>query len=330
LSRSLIVLPDDTVQPVLDAINGAAKSLRIKMANISAPPMWKAMAAASARGVRVRVMLDSNRVTEATQNAEVRRLPGGAGIEIAGGARPFDVTHQKCLVADDQVAIIQSFNWEPANFAGTRDYAVVTRHGGEVGEIVRCFEADWNRQDFEPGELSHLIWRQGYARDRIIDLIDHARHALFFQKERYQDPIVIERLVRVKRRGVGVHVMARPPHTLWNERVMEGVGGLRIMEDAGIPVHKLTRLKLHAPVLMADGARAIVGSIDLTPASLDHSRVLAIEVHHEPILERLRRVMRYDWENSRPLDLTDEGLLNDLEEYETERAGSFALDSKWE
>jgi cardiolipin synthase A/B len=43
------------------------------------------------------------------------------------------------------------------------------------------------------------------GRDRIAEFIDDARHFLFIQNERYQDPIIIERLVRAARRGVKVH-----------------------------------------------------------------------------------------------------------------------------
>ncbi len=37
MSRSLIIMPDDTAKPILDAINGATKSLRIKMFIFSDP-----------------------------------------------------------------------------------------------------------------------------------------------------------------------------------------------------------------------------------------------------------------------------------------------------
>ena len=60
--------------------------------------------------------------------------------------------------------------------------------------------------------------------------------------------------MRAKRRGVKVHVMARPPHSLKKEKLIEGVGGLRIMDDVGIKIHKLKHLKLHAKLLLADGA----------------------------------------------------------------------------
>jgi hypothetical protein len=72
------------------------------------------------------------------------------------------------------------------------------------------------------------------GRDRICHLIDAARHTLFVQNERFQNMVVIEHLIRAARRGVKVHLMARPPHTLKKVKLVEGVGGLRIMDDVGI------------------------------------------------------------------------------------------------
>ena len=38
MPRSLIVLPDDTAKPILDAINAATKSLRIEIFYSPTPP----------------------------------------------------------------------------------------------------------------------------------------------------------------------------------------------------------------------------------------------------------------------------------------------------
>lgn len=84
------------------------------------------------------------------------------------------------------------------------------------------------------------------------------------------------------------------------------------MDDVGIKVHTLRHLKLHGKMLIADGSRAIVGSINLAPGSFDDRRELAIEVHDEEIVERLQQIAHEDWTNSHPLDLTDEGLFADL------------------
>jgi cardiolipin synthase A/B len=69
-------------------------------------------------------------------------------------------------------------------------------------------------------------------------------------------------------------------------------------------------------MLLADGLKAIVGSINLTPGSFDSRRELAIEVHDDEVVDRLHDIVHQDWENSRPLDLTDEGLLADLQDEE--------------
>jgi phosphatidylserine/phosphatidylglycerophosphate/cardiolipin synthase-like enzyme len=177
----------------------------------------------------------------------------------------------------------------------------------------------------DPEERAHLIWCPTNGRNRLARFIDNADHHLFVQNERYQDPIIIERLVRAARRGVSVHVMARLPHTLKDDKLMEGVGGLRILDDVGIKVHKLRHLKLHAKMMLADGVRGIVGSINLAPGSFDSRRELAIEVRDDDVADRLHQVAHQDWENSLPLDLSDEGLLADLEDRYADSAEKLAL-----
>jgi phosphatidylserine/phosphatidylglycerophosphate/cardiolipin synthase-like enzyme len=328
MARSLIVLPDETAKPILDAIDGAKKSLRIKMFVFSDPAVLKAILAAKQRGVKIRLMLNPARRSGVAENEDIRKQLEKAGIEVLDSNPAFDLTHEKSMVVDEKTAFVKSLNWETKNFTETRDYAVATDQANEVAEVLECFEADWHRKAFTPHEHSKLIWCSSNGRDRIAQFVDDTKHTLFLQNERYQDPIIIERLVRAKGRGVKVHVMARPPHSLKKEKLIEGVGGLRIMDDVGIKVHKLKHLKLHAKMLLADGCRAIIGSINLTPGSFDSRRELAIEVSDEDILDRLQKIAHHDWENSHPIDLTDEGLLADLEEHKSEGVDSLALDVK--
>jgi phosphatidylserine/phosphatidylglycerophosphate/cardiolipin synthase-like enzyme len=122
--------------------------------------------------------------------------------------------------------------------------------------------------------------------------------------------------------------MVRPPHTLKRDKLVEGVGGLRIMDDVGIKIHKLKHLKLHGKMLLADGVAAIVGSINFAAGSLDGRRELAIETRDERVVDRLHKVARHDWEHSHPLDLSDEGLLADLEGRVEGSAQLLAIDEK--
>ncbi|MFZ3216593.1 MAG: phospholipase D-like domain-containing protein [Candidatus Acidiferrales bacterium] len=312
MSRQLIVLPNDSPQAFLDSIAAARESLRIKMFLFSDPSLLKAVTAAHRRGVKVRVMLNPVRRDGTGENSATRKLLKAAGVEVMDSNPHFPVTHEKSMVVDSKTAFVNSLNWDTENLRMTRDYAVVTKHAGEVGEIVDCFEADWHRQRFDPGRDARLIWCVGNARERIAEFIDGAKHSLWLQHERYQDPVILERLVRARMRGVDVRVMARPPHTLKEQKLLEGVGGMRTLSDVGIKVHKLHKLKLHAKLVLADEDRAIVGSINLAPGSFDERRELAIEVDDRKIVHRFRHVIQHDWKHSRPIDLSDEALCKDL------------------
>ena len=80
--------------------------------------------------------------------------------------------------------------------------------------------------------------------------------------------------------------------------------------------HRLKHVKLHAKMLLADGKRAIIGSINLAPGSFDSRRELAIQVEDPHILDRLNKVVEHDWDKSEKIDLTDKGLLADLKKHD--------------
>ena len=82
MSRSLIVLPDDSAQPILDAINGASKSLRVKMFVFSDPQLLKAVLAARARGVNVRIMLNPARRSGEEDNEQSRKKLAAGGVDV--------------------------------------------------------------------------------------------------------------------------------------------------------------------------------------------------------------------------------------------------------
>jgi cardiolipin synthase A/B len=312
MSHSLIVLPEDTAQPILDALSAAKRSIQIRMFLFTDPGLTDAVIAAKRRGLKVRVMLNPARRSGQSENDETSVKLAQAGIEVRDSNPAFELTHQKSMVIDEEVGFVESFNWESRDLTVTRDYAVITTDKSEVAEMVACFEADWVREDFTPSRHSELIWCPNNGRERIAEFIDSANHSLWLQNERYQDMVIIERLVRAVRRGVRLHILARPPHTLKKDKLVEGVGGLRIVHDVGAKVHTLKGLKLHAKMILADDQRAIVGSINLSPGSFDGRRELAVETDAHHVVRRLSEAAQTDWTNSHKLDLTDAGLLKDL------------------
>jgi phosphatidylserine/phosphatidylglycerophosphate/cardiolipin synthase-like enzyme len=324
----LIVFPEAGSKPLLEAVQSATRELRLKMFVLSDPTLIAGVIEAKKRGIDVRVMLNPARRSGETENEESRRTLVEAGVSVLDSNPAFDLTHEKSLVVDGEQAFVMSLNWETRNVTETRDYAIVTKHAEEVGEVAACFDADWQRKEFKPREGSPLIWCNTNGRERFAHFIDRAEKTLWLQNERYQDAVIIERVVRAARRGVKVHILARPPHTLKAEKLIEGVGGLRIMADVGAKVHKLKGLRLHGKMMLADGARAIVGSVNLAPGSFDARRELAIEVDDAHVVGPLEKVAKHDWDHSSELDLSDEGLMADLEKRGKEaRAADLVLDA---
>ena len=325
MSHSLIVLPEDTAQPILDALSAAKRSIQIRMFLFTDPGLTDAVIAAKRRGLKVRVMLNPARRSGQSENDETSAKLAQAGIEVRDSNPAFELTHQKSMVIDEEVGFVESFNWESRDLTVTRDYAVITTDKSEVAEMVACFEADWVREEFTPSRHSELIWCPNNGRERIAEFIDSANHSLWLQNERYQDMVIIERLVRAVRRGVRLHILARPPHTLKKDKLVEGVGGLRIVHDVGAKVHTLKGLKLHAKMILADDRRAIVGSINLSPGSFDGRRELAVETDAHHVVRRLSEAAQTDWTNSHKIDLTDAGLLKDLRKRSETAAGAGLL-----
>ena len=120
MSRTLIVEPDDTSQPLLAAIDGAKKSVRVKMFLFSDPGLIEATIAAAKRGVNVRVMLNAARRSGESENAESRKQLEAGGVTVLDSNPAFDLTHEKSMVVDDATAFVMSLNWETRNVTATR------------------------------------------------------------------------------------------------------------------------------------------------------------------------------------------------------------------
>ncbi len=107
MSHSLIVLPDDTADAIVAPIDAAKKSLNIRMFLFTDPTLLDAVIAAKKRGVHVRVMLNPARRDGTSENEEAREALTGAGIDVRDSSPTFAVTHQKSMVIDDEIGVVE-------------------------------------------------------------------------------------------------------------------------------------------------------------------------------------------------------------------------------
>jgi phosphatidylserine/phosphatidylglycerophosphate/cardiolipin synthase-like enzyme len=92
-----------------------------------------------------------------------------------------------------------------------------------------------------------------------------------------------------------------------------------MLADVGAKIRHMKAL--HGKMMLSDGLRTIVGSINLSPGAFDDRRELAIELDEAPITRRLGATFDHDWHRAHHIDLTDHGILKDLEKH-----GSDALE----
>ncbi|MEZ4689075.1 MAG: phospholipase D-like domain-containing protein [Ignavibacteria bacterium] len=160
----------------------------------SDPDLIKAVIAAKQRGVNVKVMLNPARRDGEEENKQTRKALEDIGIEVKDSNPDFGITHEKSMVADDDV-IKSLLTGQQKILILLETMQSLQLTSMKSKKYWKGFLSDWNRQKYEPGDNAHLIWCRGNGRDRIARLIDGANHSLFVQNERYQDSVIIERLM---------------------------------------------------------------------------------------------------------------------------------------
>jgi phosphatidylserine/phosphatidylglycerophosphate/cardiolipin synthase-like enzyme len=301
----LIVQPDDGVEPVLELMASARRMLRTIQFTLDDPRFVTAVVDAHRRGVAARVLLNPQKSSGERVNDGTFKHLERAGVAVEWTHPRFPVTHQKAMVIDDERALIASFNLSTKYFGETRDHGLVTDDPVQVRAIGEAFEADWGRKLFRPDDESGLVWSPDNARRLIAHFIDDARHTLDVQHPKFVDATVIDRLAAAQRRGVRVRVLCGGKHGLSAWDTHDTFASLRILGRDDVKVRRQKHLKVHAKLLVADGERALLGSMNLDRSAFDLRRELGAVVQARAIVERLQELFDHDWHKAEHWEAPD-------------------------
>jgi cardiolipin synthase len=294
----VIVQPDDGVRPVLALIEQARHSLRIKQFTFSHPTLLDAVIEAHRRGVTVQVMLNPARSSGDRANDATFEALKAAGVDVEWTNPRFAVTHEKSIVIDGERALIATFNLVEKYFTQTRDYGLVISDQTEVREIEACFAADRARGTFHPGEPSALLWSTRNSRRLMSAFIASAKHRLDIQHPKFVDAAILDRISEAAHRGVRVHLLCGGKHGISEWDIIDTFSSLRMLNRLDVKVHKQSKLRLHAKLLIADGCRALVGSMNIDRSAFDLRRELGCVVSDPAAIKRLSGQFASDWDNS--------------------------------
>ena len=296
--QRLLVMPDDGDAAVVALIDAAQQRLLLKQFKLQSEAVEQALLRAHQRGVGVRVMLNPHTSGGDRWNDEAYALLEGWGIAVAWTSEAFPVTHEKSMVVDGEAVLIATFNLADKYFTQTRDYGVVSHDPAVVAEVVAGFEADWQRRPFEPRLDVGLVWSSIHSRGQMARVIDRATTTLWIQHPKFVDAVILERIIAARERGVKVRVLCGGKHGISDWDIFDTFSSLRLMERFGVRIRRQKHLKLHAKLILIDGAAALIGSMNIDRSAFDLRRELGIEIDAPEVVQRLQACFAADWQQA--------------------------------
>ncbi len=284
-------VPETSSAVLLKAIESATKSVRVKMYLFTLDDVRNALVAAAKRGVDVRVLLELNPSGGAATNVDFYNAIKGSPIRFRWTSYDFRFTHEKSMVIDDQIGMIMTYNFTASGVRTNRGYGILDSRAEDVVEMIRVYEADWEKTIPDLNN-ARLVWSPVNARKQWLDLIDSARTTLEMEQEEWLAPEIVQHVADAAKRGARVRVIIPPTENQgpydqqpYYEQVRAAGGQIRFMDDPHM-VGKVT---------VVDGARALVGSENVSDNSLNNNRELGIIFDQPDAIAVLKQSFEKDW-----------------------------------
>jgi cardiolipin synthase len=290
----LVVEPAAGPSPIYRLIESARHSVQMVIYELQDTAAEQALAADSARGVRVAVILDGGSYDRSLNQPAFSYLQRH-GVAVRWASREFDLTHEKAIVVDGSTAAVMTLNLQSRYYSSTRDFALIDSQPADVRAIAATFAADWAGRPIaaQPG-TGDLVWSPG-SEPALLQLIGTARHSLRVEAEEMDSTPIEDALAAAARRGVSVRVVMTEDS--------DYAAALAGLVAAGVEVRLYATsapLYIHAKLIEADGARVFVGSENFSTASLVYNRELGIETTNAAVLAGVQTTFDQDFAGARP------------------------------
>jgi cardiolipin synthase len=287
---SAVIGPASLEDRVLALIGGATMSIDVQMYSFTSTRVADALIAADTPSLPVRVLLDGGQ----NENSAIRTRLTSGGVEVKDAPAGFVNAHAKYLVVDRQRALVASGNFTLAGLDDQRNYALEDRDPDDVADLAAVFTADWTGQPATVG-CTRLVVTPGEGRLRIQTLIAEARTSLDVALYYLSDTSIRAALQTARNRGVTVRVLLAA-----TSEIPENGTTATTLTQSGIAVRTLANPTMHAKVIIADGAAALVGSHNMSATSLRDNREVGLIVREPVAVGPVVSQFTADWNNATP------------------------------
>jgi cardiolipin synthase A/B len=272
----LIVQPVDGIDAILRAVDAAKKSVDLIIFRFDLKRLEKAVESAVGRGVTVRALIahTNSGGEKGLRELEMRMLKSGVTVSRTGG----DLVryHGKMMVIDREELYVNGFNFTAKDLK-SRSFGLVTRDQKTVREALRLFDADAQREDFEPGQEGFVISPEN-AREELATFIKRTKKSLAIWDPKVTDTQMLRLLHQRAKAGVDI-------------RIIGGVG----KRGGDLRVQKMAGLRLHVRAMVRDGDTGFVGSQSLRALELDARREVGLITKDPKVVKGMLEVFEADW-----------------------------------
>jgi cardiolipin synthase len=278
----LLIQPEGGIDPLLEGLQKAKKSIQILVFRIDRSEIEKALVEAAARGVTVQALIAyTNRGGDKNlRRFEMRLLE--RGITVTRTSDDLVRYHGKMFIIDSKVLYLLAFNFTHLDVSMSRSFGVAISKPSLVKEAGKLFEADVKRVPYTAGEKDFVV-SPSNAREELMKFIKGAKKQLLMYEMKISDREFIRMLTDKVSEGVDVRIIG----------TTQAKGGL-------LPIRKLP-MRLHARAILRDGDCAFLGSQSLRKLELEARREIGVILHEPNIVKQMIEVFYKDWKSSEPV-----------------------------
>lgn len=302
-TQTLVIEPDQGLTSIYNLINTAKSTIDMTMYELVDTTAQDDLCNAAARGVTVRVILDTN--DEESNNKAAYNQLKGCGVNVVWAWTKYEATHQKTITIDSATSnaqtAIMTLNLTSRYYSTTRDFVVIENNATDIAAIEATFAKDFAHDSVTPTNGTDLVWSPTNSQTSLLSIINNAQTSLLVENEEMSDSAIVDALENAAKNGVNVTiVMTNDDNDYSSEFDALAKAGANI---STYPDNS-TALYIHAKAILADygqsTAAAFVGSENFSSASLTKNRELGLTTNNASILSQLETTISSDYSGGTP------------------------------
>jgi phosphatidylserine/phosphatidylglycerophosphate/cardiolipin synthase-like enzyme len=281
----VVATPEAGEAPYLAALGTAQHSIKVEIYEMGYGGILDELTAKAGAGVDIEIIFDQSKMSV---NQKYMDQLNTAGAHTKWSDPKFTYQHAKFILVDDKIAVISTGNFSKTySIDLERNFVATDRDPADLADLVALFDADWAGQT-PAMNCTRMLISPINSRPRILDVIDGAQQTLTIESMQFADTQVRAAVQARIQAGVDVRVM------------IADVGFVSSNADAatflkGLGVTPKWIPHLHTKVIVADGARAYLGSENLSYTSLNKNREVGVVVTDASSIMPLQQTFETDW-----------------------------------